>query len=152
MTSILAQNNQLEITFKKRSMRTYLTETRILDELEVDTLDSELEKVLALNFARFMANTESIRIVEGVEASQLSLDWMKFWRYSQTSQNYGHLFVAYTEQLPIEANNEWYNAFDKYENSDPTRNPIELSSPENVPDELLADPDVKKSESIDDTA
>ena len=154
MTSILVLDGQLEIEFKKRSMRTYLTETRIIEELEVDSLDSDLERVLALNFARFMANTESITLMlgDGRESTDLVISWHKFWEYSRTHTGYGHLFVAYTEQLPIEANNVWFDAYTQFESGDPALNPIELRSPDLVPDELLNDPDVKKNDGINDIA
>lgn len=146
MTIVKAMNDEIEIVFRKRSMKTFLLESKIHRVLEVDQMQDETERIFASNFATFMSRTDDVRVCVD-KPSQNAIDWQKFFQYTRGKDNYIGLFEAYTEALDLIHNNEWHDAYTRYESSDPALlGDRDLLPPEMLSDEQLADEGVKKNE------
>ena len=119
MSEYLVLNDQIKLTFNKRSMATFVMEKRVIDALNIDTVEDDLTLSLMANFAVYMARTINVEAVEAAELSQIALDWLQFWKTRKQHDDYKALFDAYFENCTLEVNNEWYDALQLHEKSDP---------------------------------
>ena len=130
------------VTFKKRSMYTLVLEGRIIKALDADNIDMDVEKILANNFAQCMARTESITCKD--DASENAWQWADFWESAQGRIDYEALFFEYL-QLDLDVNYAWVEAYNQNELNEAGRGDPELGTPETVPPDVLQDETVKKN-------
>jgi hypothetical protein len=134
----------ITVTFKKRTMYTLVHQTRILKALNVDDLGDGIEATYAGNFAVFVSRTDSISCKKG--ACDDAMAWATFWQDNQGRVDYDAFFEDYLQALPGEVNQAWVEFVNQEEEAELGRIERELGSPENLPDEVLADPDIQKKD------
>lgn len=145
MVKVIALNGEIEITFNKRSMWTFVVESDLSSAMQVDDMSSDVLKTLASNFALFWSRTESIVAVNGTH-EQEATDWIDFWNESKDETDYQSLSLRYLKTLPLEINNAWHDAYKEQETMEVGRVDPELGDPDAIPDKVLKSPKVKKKD------
>lgn len=145
MSTICAMNDEICVTFKKPTLRTFLVESQIQDALDIVSFGSDIEATLAFNFARFMARTDTVTLNTD-SPSDRAKEWVKFWDFTRGKTNWNSLFEAYIDSLDLDHNNAWLEAFQAHEASKPAKIDPELGSPSTLPDSVLNDPEVQKKD------
>jgi len=144
MTPVDQLMGDVTITFKKRTMYSLVAAARITRALNHDAMVDDIEKTYAGNFSIFLARTDSITCKKN--ACQDAKDWAAFWNANCDRVDYVELFEDMLRALSTDVNLAWVTLFNRYEDNEVGRIDPDLGSPDRLPDEVLADPDIQKKD------